>query len=143
MYMKNLYALLFAVFFFGCQNNEVSQNPKVLEGIYKTNAFLDPLCIAIENENQLPRLDITQNTDGSYHLLKTTFLPQTATTSLEGISAVANSGGFILYYKNQKIGTYEDGKWYDGKKEVNSRVLRVSYTDSQQSTFFYYSGVKK
>jgi len=126
-----------------CQREAVTQDPNVLEGVYKTNAFLDPLCIAITDESQLPRLDILKNSDGSYRLVRTTFIPQTATFALENISAVAVSGGFSLRYKNQQIGTYEEGKWFNGKKEVSSKVLKVSYTDTLQKSFFYYAGVKK
>lgn len=142
--MKYLSLLLFAVVLLtNCQREAITQDPNVLEGVYKTNGFLDPLCIAITNESQLPRLDILKNTDGSYRLVRTTFIPQTATSTLENISVVAVSGGFSLRYKNQPIGKYEDGRWFDGKKEINSKVLRVSYTDTSQGTFFYYAGVKK
>jgi len=141
--MKYLSLLLFAVLLLtNCQREAVTQDPNVLEGAYQTNAFLDPLCIAITDVNQLPRLDILKNSDGSYRLVRTTFIPQTANTTLENISAVAISGGFSLRYQNQQIGTYEDGKWFNGKKEVNSKVLKVSHTDTQ-GTFFYYAGVKK
>lgn len=142
--MKYLSLLLFAVLLLtNCQREAITQDPNVLEGAYQTNAFLDPLCIAITDVNQLPRLDILKNSDGSYRLVRTTFIPKTATTTLENISAVAVSGGFSLRYQNQQIGTYEDGKWFDGKKEVSSKVLRVSYTNTSQGAFFYYAGVKK
>lgn len=142
--MKYLSLLLFATLLLtNCQRDAVTQDPNVLEGVYKTNGFLDPLCIAITDENQLPRLDILKNSDGSYRLVRTTFIPQTATTTLENISAVAVSGGFSLRYQNQQIGTYEEGKWFNGKKEVTSKVLKVSHTDTAQGTFFYYAGVKK
>ena len=135
--------ILATILMVSCQREAVTQDPNVLEGVYKTNAFLDPLCIAITDESQLPRLDILKNSDGSYRLVRTTFLPQTSTFALENISAVAVSGGFSLRYKNQQIGTYEQGKWFNGKKEVSSKVLKVSYTDTLQKSFFYYAGVKK
>lgn|GEM_PF-2508181 len=135
--------ILATILMVSCQREAVTQDPNVLEGVYKTNAFLDPLCIAITDESQLPRLDILKNSDGSYRLVRTTFIPQTATFALENISAVAVSGGFSLRYKNQQIGTYEEGKWFNGKKEVSSKVLKVSYTDTLQKSFFYYAGVKK
>ncbi|MEZ4904814.1 MAG: hypothetical protein R2822_25220 [Spirosomataceae bacterium] len=130
---------------FGCQKEEISQDSRLLEGIYKTNAFLDPLCIAITNDNQLPSLQINKQKDGSYQLVKTNFIPQISTSTLEGITTETTSKGFLLYYHQKQIGTYEDGKWYDDKKdkEVNSKVLRVSYSDQNQGVFFYYAGVKK
>ena len=143
--MKNLYVFVLAVLAFGCQKDEVIQDVKVLEGIYKTNGFLDPLCIAITNENQLPSLQISKQSDGSYDLVRTNFIPQTTTVALKGVATQETSQGFLLYYNQKQIGSYADGQWYDDKKdkEVTSKVLRVSYSDQNQGLFFYYSGVKK
>ena len=45
-------------------------------------------------------------------------------------------------YTHLDVYKRQDGKWFNGKKEVNSKVLKVSHTVTQ-GNFFYYEGVKK
>lgn len=144
--MKNIFAfLLFLVVLGSCKGDDLSQDPNVLEGVYRTNAFLDPLCIAITDENQLPRLDIVKKNNGTFDLTRTNFIPQPTTQKLSGITIKEVKDGLELYYENTKVGTYVVGKWYDDKKdkEVSSKVLMVSYSNQSKSEFFFYAGVKK
>lgn len=143
--MQKIYITFFVFSLLGCQRNDIGPDTNVLEGAYKTNAFIDPLCIAITNDNQLPSLQIDRQKDGSYQLIRTNFIPQKSTETLEGVKAEASPTGFLLYYQQKQIGSYVEGKWYDDKKdkEVTSKVLRVSYSDQNQGLFFYYAGVKK
>ena len=144
--MKKLSVYLFVVLvFWGCNKEEITQDPNVLEGTYRTNGFLDPLCIAITDETQLPSLQISKKKDGTYELLRTNYIPQKTTQQLEGVTSTATSDGFELYYRQTKIGTYNIDRWYDDKKdkEVTSKVLKVNFSDQSQSVFFSYFGVKK
>ncbi len=144
--MKNIFAfLLWLVVLGSCKGDDLSQDPNVLEGVYRTNAFLDPLCIAITDENQLPRLDIVKKNNGTFDLTRTNFIPQPATQKLSGITIKEVKDGLELYYENTKVGTYVVGKLYDDKKdkEVSSKVLMVSYSNQSKSEFFFYAGVKK
>ncbi len=144
--MKKLSVYLFVILcFWGCNKEEITQDPNVLEGTYRTNGFLDPLCIAITDETQLPSLQISKKKDGTYDLLRTNYIPQKTTQQLEGVTSTATSDGFELYYQQTKIGTYKNDRWYDDKKdkEVTSKVLKVNFSDQSQSVFFSYFGVKK
>ncbi|GAB3166465.1 hypothetical protein [Telluribacter humicola] len=114
-----------------------------LEGQYKTNGFLDPLCIAITDERQLPSLEIKKQSNGQYLITRTTFIPQKDIQTLSGVRVQAASDSVKLFYQNQSIGYYTTTEWYNGKKEVKSPVLRISYTDPQTQSFMYFAGVKK
>lgn len=144
--MKKLSIFLFSLcIFWSCNKDEISQDPNVLEGMYRTNAFLDPLCIAITDDNQLPSLQITKKSDGTFNLLRTSYIPQKSTQKLEGVTAQTTTKGFELYYGQTKIGSYQDDRWYDDKKdkEVTSKVLSVSYSEPTKGLYFSYFGVKK
>lgn len=137
--------LLVLLALLGCGKEEITQNPNVLEGIYRTNGFLDPLCIAITDDTQLPSLTVSKKSNGTYELVRTNYIPQKSTQKLEGVTAQTIANGFELYHDNTKIGTYRDDRWYDDKKdkEVISKVLAVSYANAAQGLYFSYFGVKK
>ncbi len=144
--MKKLSVCLLVLFaLLGCGKEEITQNPNVLEGTYRTNGFLDPLCIAITDDTQLPTLTISKKNNGTYELLRTNYIPQKSTQKLEEVTAKTITGGFELYHGQTKIGTYRDDRWYDDKKdkEVTSKVLAVSYANAGQGLYFSYFGVKK
>lgn len=144
--MKKLsVCLLVLLALLGCGKEEITQNPNVLEGVYRTNGFLDPLCIAITDDTQLPSLTISKKSNGTYELVRTNYIPQKSTQKLEGVTAQIITDGFELYYDKTKIGTYRDDRWYDDKKdkEVTSKVLAVSYANAGRGLYFSYFGVKK
>lgn len=114
-----------------------------LEGQYKTNGFLDPLCIAITDERQLPSVEIKKQSDGEYQVTRTTFIPQKDVQTLSGVRVQAASDSVKLFYQGQPIGHYTTTEWFNGQKEVKSPVLRISYTNPQTQAFLYFAGVKK
>ncbi|HEV7350249.1 hypothetical protein [Telluribacter sp.] len=142
--MKKLYFFLLIAIATAC-DFETTRPASLasLEGAYRTNGFLDPLCIAISDESQLPALEIRKQSNGDYKITRTTFIPQKDVQTLSPVRAETSADTVKLFYQNKPVGTYVSSKWYNGKNEVISPVLRVSYNNTQKQEFFYFAGVKR
>ena len=146
----NLLASSFLAFFAqSCTNESPAPSTDItrLQGEYRTNASLDLSCVAITDERQLPQLSITQQTDGSYRLVRTDFYPAKRTTELRNVTVQAKPDTLLILRDNQKIGSLARGTWRDfsGKKarEVTASLLVVSLNDTLTKTSFFYFGYRE
>lgn len=153
--MKKSFALILLasslLTFFGQSCTSDSPAPSMditrLQGEYRTNASLDPSCVAISDERQLPQLSITQQTDGSYRLIRTDFYPSKRTSELRNITVQAKPDTLLILRDNQKIGSLAIGTWrnFSGKKvrEVTAPMLAVALNDTITKTSFFYFGYRE
>lgn len=153
--MKKVFALLIpagsflAVFTQSCTSDSPTPSTDItqLQGEYRTNASLDLSCVAITDERQLPQLSITQQTDGSYRLIRTDFSPSKRTTELSKVTVQAKPDTLLIFRDSQKIGSLYRGTWRDfsGKKvrEVTAPLLLVAMNDTISKTSFFYFGYRQ
>ena len=153
--MKKVFTLaLLAGSFFtistqSCTNDSPAPSTDItrLQGEYRTNASLDLSCVAISDERQLPQLSVTQQTDGSYRLIRTDFYPSKRTSELRNVTVQAKLDTLLILRENQKIGSLSLGTWRDlsGKKvrEVTAPMLVVALNDTITKTSFFYFGYRK
>lgn len=140
---------LLAAFMQSCTNDSPAPSTDItqLQGEYRTNASLDLSCVAITDERQLPQLSITQQTDGSYRLVRTDFSPAKRTTELRNVTVQPKPDTLLILRDNQKIGSLSLGTWRDfsGKKvrEVTAPLLVVALNDTVTKTSFFYFGYRE
>lgn len=153
--MKKSFALIllassFLTFFAqSCTHDSPAPSTDItrLQGEYRTNASLDLSCVAITDARQLPQLSITQQTDGSYRLIRTDFSPSKRATELRDVTVQAKPDTLLILRENQKIGSLYLGTWRDfsGKKvrEVTAPLLVVALNDTITKTSFFYFGYRE
>ncbi|TDB67920.1 hypothetical protein [Arundinibacter roseus] len=147
--MKNLYSsvLLAVLLFSGCTQDQPLPDSGGLAGTYRTNGILDPSCVAISDDRQLPTLTIRKESDGSYQLTRTDFIPNKRTMSLSKVQVEPKSDSLVLFYQDQKIGHVTVRTWpkFEGKKvkDTTSPVLFVNYNNPDDQAFLFYIGYRE
>ncbi|WP_080059638.1 hypothetical protein [Spirosoma aerolatum] len=109
-------------------------------GTYHTNFYLDPSYVAL-SPNQMPYVELKQESDSNVTLLLTKPYPSSQTKAISHVRLQRKSDGVELKVANTSIGTLQtDRVFTNSGMEKQGQLLRLSAQDGSISEFV---GVKQ
>lgn len=144
---KRLLFCSLAGLFTACQHEGDIQPTSVsiaseVVGIYRTNFYLDPSCVAI-SAGQMPYTEIKAQSDSTVILVYTRLYPAKTSRSIENVSLNRESGGVQLRVGSSNIGTLQTDRIFtDNGMEKQGELLRINIQNDPQN-FLYFAGIKQ
>ncbi|NDU93417.1 hypothetical protein [Spirosoma terrae] len=137
------FALLVALS--ACQNeNDVRPNQAITSaasGLYQTNFFLDPSCVAIP-DGKMPYAEIKKETDSTITIAYTRFYPDKEIRQLEHVLLSRQAESIQLKLNKASIGSIQTDRIFTDKgMEKEGQVLRINWQKTPQD-FIYFTGYK-
>lgn len=106
-------------------------------GLYRTNVYLDPSCVAIPTD-QMPYVELKAESDNSVTLVYTKFYPAKASQLVEHVTLRRQNEAVELRLAGASIGTFQTDRIFTNNgMEKQGQLLRISVqTDSQNPVYF-------
>ncbi|GAB4037720.1 hypothetical protein [Spirosoma gilvum] len=109
-------------------------------GTYRTNFYLDPSYVAL-SQNQMPYVELKQESDSNVTLLLTKQYPTPETQTIPHVLLQRKLDGVELRVANSSIGTLQTDRIFTNTgMEKQGQLLRLSNQDGSVSEFI---GVKQ
>lgn len=130
-------ALMLTSWLTGCQQTgdvEPQSLARTVAGVYKTNAFVNPLFVAL-NTNQMPQLLVKPETDSTVTLTYVQFYPAKTAKQLTNVLLQRQGDVLTLTQAGKPIGSWQwDRIFTSNGMETQANVLQLSNQVSQDSS---------
>ncbi len=111
-------------------------------GIYRTNFYLDPSCVAI-SANQMPYTELKVVSDSTVTLVYTKLYPTKTSRFIEHIGLNRQPNGIQLIIGDSSIGTLQtDRVFTDNGMEKQGKLLRINVQNDSQN-LLNFAGIKQ
>ena len=115
----------------GCYRTvDINPNPSSLaaevSGVYRTNFYLDPSCVAIP-ANQMPYAELKAESDSNVTVMYTKFYPVKSTQFIEHITVGRQPEGIYFRTVDSAIGTLKTDRIFTNNgMEKQGQLLRLT-----------------
>jgi hypothetical protein len=106
-------------------------------GLYRTNVYLDPACLAIPTE-QMPYVELKAESANSVTLVYTKLYPAKAIQSFEHVIVQRQAEAIEFRLAGASIGTLQTDRLFTSNgMEKQGNLLRVSMQHNPQNTVYF------
>lgn len=110
-------------------------------GIYHTNAYLDPSCVAL-SDGQMPYAELKTESDSTVTLIYTQRYPAKSSQRIPNVALSRQAEGIHLRVADLRIGSLQtDRIFMNNGMEKNGKLLRLSHQNAPQRPL-YFAGFK-
>lgn len=106
-------------------------------GTYQTNAYLDPSCVAL-SDNQMPSVELQTESDTTVILIYTQRYPVKSSQQIPNVALIRQAEGIYLRVADSSIGSLQtDRIFMNNGMEKNGKLLRLSHQRAPQSPLYF------